>query len=136
MTKKVKLAIIDSDLKARTMGHYPVSDDGTQIRVKSGGEGHFMPKFDNDSFIEIPKKFLRFQTGWERLYIVKSKATACVNFKTGDVPSPDLEQLKESVGSTLLNKIGEKKEPFPAWIIYLIVLINLAIAAKVFGVIV
>ena len=136
MTKKVKLAIIDSDLKARTMGHYPVSDDGTQIRVISGGEGHFMPKFDNDSFIEIPKKFLRIQTGWERIYIVKKNASACINFKTEDVPSPDLEQLKESVGATLLNRIGEKKEAFPAWIIYLILVTVLGIAAKVFGVIV
>jgi len=136
MTKKVKLAIIDSDLKARTMGHYPVSDDGTQIRVTSGGEAHFMPKFDNDSFIEFPKKFLWFHTGWDRIYIVKKNATACVNFKTGDVPSPDIEQLKESVGATLLNRIGEKKEAFPAWIIYLLLVIVVGIAAKVFGVIV
>ena len=135
MTKKVKLAIIDSDMKARTMGDYPISDDGTQIRVVSGGEGHFMPKFDNDSFIELPKKILRFQTGWTRLYIVKQKAKACINFKTEDVPIPDIEQLKESVGSTLLNRIGEKKEPFPAWIIYLLLVVVLAIAAKVFGVI-
>jgi len=135
MTKKVKLAIIDSDMKARTMGHYPISDDGTQIRVVSGGEGHFMPKFDNDSFIELPKKFLWFQTGWTRLYVVKKNATACINFKTEDVPTPDIEQLKESVGATLLNRIGEKKEPFPPWIIYLMFVVVLGIALKVFGVI-
>ncbi len=135
MTKKVKLAIIDIDLKARTMGQFPVSDDGTQIRVVSGGEGHFMPTFDNDSFIEIPKKILRYQTGWERLYIVKKHATACVNFKTGDPSSIDIEQLKKSVGATLLNKIGEKKEAFPSWVIYLILLGVIGIAGKVFGVI-
>ena len=135
MTKKVKLAIIDSDNIARTVGLYPISDDGTQIRVVSGGEGHWMPKFDNDSYIELPKKFLRIQTGWTRLYIVKQKASACINFKTGDVPTPDMEQLKESVGATLLNRIGEKKDAFPAWLIYLILVIVLGIAAKVFGVI-
>ena len=135
MTKKVKLAIIDSDLKARTVGHYPISEDGTQIRVVSGGEGHFMPKFDNYSYIELPKKFLFFQTGWTRLYIVKKKADACINFQTEEVPTPNIEQLMESVGSTLLNRIGEKKEAFPSWIIYLILLTVLGIAAKVFGVI-
>lgn len=135
LTKKVKLAIIDSDLKARTVGYYPISEDGTQIRVISGGEGHFMPKFDNDSFIELPKKILWFNIGWDRLYVVRKHAKACVNFTTEDVSSPDIEQLKESVGATLLNKIGEKKEAFPAWIIYLILLAVLGIAAKVFGVI-
>ena len=53
MTKKVKLAIFDKDLKARTVKEYPISDNGEQIKVVSGGEGHFMPKFDNDSFIEL-----------------------------------------------------------------------------------
>ena len=133
MTKKVKLAIIDSDLKARTMGHYPVSDDGTKIRVVSGGEGHFMPKFDNDSFIEFPRSRWR-GGGWDRIYVVVKNATACINFKTEHVAIPDLEQLKESVGATLLNRVGEKKEAFPAWRIYLILLTVIGIAGKVFGV--
>ena len=135
MGKKVKLAIIDVDLKARTIGHYPVSEDGTKIRVLSGGEAHFMPKFDNDSFIEFPKKFLGRQVGWERIHIVKKGAKECVNFKTGDPSSLDIEQVKKSVGATLLNKIGEKKEPFPSWIIYLILVTVIGIAGKVFGVI-
>lgn len=133
--KKVKLAIIDIDLKARTIGHYPVSDDGTQIRVTSGGESHFMPRFDNDSFIEFPKKFLGIHTGWDRIYIAKKGAKSCVNFKTGDASSLNLEQLKKSVGATLLNKMGDKKEAFPAWIIYLILVTSIGIALKVFGVI-
>jgi len=56
MSKKVKLAIVDKDLKARTVKKYPVSDSGEQIRIVSGGEGHFMPYFDNESFIEFPSE--------------------------------------------------------------------------------
>jgi len=136
MTKNVKLAIIDNDGKARTVKKYPISEDGTKIRVVSGGEGHFMPTFDNDSFVEFPKKFLIFNLGWDRVYMVKKRASACINFKTGKVIGPDLEQLKEAVGSTMLNQMGQDKPPFPTWIIYFILLLALGTALKVFGVIV
>ena len=134
MTKKLKLAILDGDNRARIVKKYPISDSGKQIKVIKGGEGHFMPAFDNESYIELPKRFLFLNMGYERLYIAKKGAKKCVNFKTGYVSTPDIEQLKESVGATLLNKIGEKKEAFPAWIIYLILLMNFGIALKVFGV--
>lgn len=135
MTKKVKLAIFDNDLKARTVKKYDVSDNGDQIKVKSGGEAHFMPRFDNDSFIEFPRPWY-FGGGWNRIYFVKKGAKACVDFKTGLVPIPDPEQVKRSVGSTLLDQLGKEKPPFPTWIIYFILLLTIGTALKVFGVIV
>ena len=50
MSKKVKLAVIDDDLKIRTLKNYDVSASGNKVSVMSGGEGHFMPSFDNNSF--------------------------------------------------------------------------------------
>jgi len=136
MSKKVKLAIIDNDGKARTVKEYPISEDGTKIRVVSGGEGHFMPAFDNDSFVEFPKKFLGIiNLGWDRVYMVKKRAKSCINFKTEKVSGPDPEQLKEAVGSTMLNQLGHEKPPFPSWMIYFILLLSIGIALKVFGVI-
>ena len=135
MSQKVKLAIFDNDLKARTVKKFDVSDSGDQIKVKSGGESHFMPQFDNDSFIEFPRPWY-LGGGWNRIYFVKKGAKACVNFSTEHVPLPDPEQVKKSVGSTLLDELGKEKPPFPTWIIYLILLLAIGTALKVFGVLV
>ena len=135
MTKKVKLAIFDNDLKARTVDKFPVSDSGNQIRVKSGGEAHFMPLFDNDSFIDFPRPWY-LGGGWNRIYFVKKGSEKCVNFSTEEVSGPDPEQVKKSVGSTLLDQLGKEKPPFPTWMIYIILLLAIGTALKVFGVIV
>jgi len=134
MARKVNLAIIDNDLRVK-VNKYPVSDDGTKIRVVSGGEAHFMPKFDNDSFIEFPRKFLFLNIGWDRMYFAKKGAKQCVNFKNEEVFGPDIEQLKQSLGSSLLDKLGQEKPPFPTWMIYAILMVVVGIAMKVFGMI-
>jgi len=135
MSKKVKLAVFDNDLKARIFEMFPVSEDGKRIQVKQGGTEHFKPTFDNHSFIEFPKKFLIWNRGWERVYFAKKGAKKCVNFRTEDISLPDPEQLKRSIGSTLLNQLGQEKPAFPSWVIYVILLVTIGIALKVFGVI-
>ncbi|GAH42662.1 unnamed protein product [marine sediment metagenome] len=137
MTNKVKLAIFDKDQKARTVKHYPVSDNGDQIKVKSGGEGHFMPHFGNESFIEFPYRALSspWKISWDRIYFVKKGGKKCVDFKSGIVYGPNPEDMKKAVSASLLDKLGKDEPPFPAWIIYLILLAVIGIAAKVFGVI-
>jgi len=85
LTKELKVLVFDRDLKGRTFGSFPVTEDGSKIRIKSGGKGHFMPTFDNDSFIEFPRKFLRWNRGWERVYFVRNGAKACVRFR----PTPN-----------------------------------------------
>jgi hypothetical protein len=134
MPRKVKLAVFDNDLKAE-IKKYPISDSGNHILVVKGGESHFMPRFDNDSFLEIPKKFLRWNRGYERLYFAKKGAKKCVNFKTEETFGPNPEELKKAISSTLLTKIGKPEANFPAWLIYLILLIVIGIALKVFEVI-
>ena len=136
LARKVKLAIFDNDLKA-TIGKYELSEDGIKIRVQSGGEAHWMPFFDNDSYIEMPKPWYKGGK-WERLYFVKKKAKKCVNFQT-DPPTvygPDEEQIKKAVAATIVHKLGESEPPFPIWMFYLMLLLVLGIAARVFGVLV
>jgi len=137
MTKKVKLAIFDKDLKARTVKRFPVSDSGEQIKVKSGGEGHFMPYFDNNSFVDFPYRALSspWKISWDRIYFVKKGAKQCVSFETGMVYGPNPEDMKRAVGSTLLSQIGKETQKFPVWILYITLLAVLGIAMKVFGMI-
>jgi len=134
MSKKVKLAIVDKDLKARTVKKYPVSDSGEQIRVVSGGEGHFMPYFDNESFIEFPRPWY-LGGGFERVYFAKKGAKKCINFESEIVHRPDPEDMKRAVGSSLLSEIGKEKQQFPVWILYVTLLAVIGIAMKVFGMI-
>ena len=79
-SEKVELAIIDTDLKARTFKKFPVSSDGRKIDVISGGKGYFMPQFDNDSFIELPRPWY-LGGGWKRIHIAVRGAKACFRFR-------------------------------------------------------
>ena len=112
MSKKVKLAIFDKDLKARTVKKYPVSDSGEQIKVKSGGDGHFMPSFDNESFIEFPKRAFPalWRISWDRVYFARKGAKTCVNFKTAKVEGPDPELVLEAAGTEMLRNLGKEKQ--------------------------
>jgi len=123
MSKKLNVAIFDNDLRCEIKKH-EVSEDGTKIRIKSGGEGHFMPTFDNDSFLEFPrrKKYLLFgEKVYNRYYIVKKRAAACVNFKTEPpkIGIPDPEQLKQANMNFLATQVGKDRSqdvPWYAWI--------------------
>ena len=132
MVRKLKLAIFDIDLRA-SVKKYPVSDSGDRIRVKKGGESHFMPKFDRTSYIEFPRPWYK-GGGTEKIYFARKGSKKCVNFKTEAVGGPDPELVKIAAGSTMLKDLGTEKPPFPTWIIYVILLGVIAIALKVFGV--
>ena len=108
MARKLKLAVFDIDGKA-TLRSYPVSDSGDRIRVKKGGEGHFMPQFDHTSFIELARPWYK-GGGSERIYFARKGAKKCVNFKTGVVGDPDPELVKIAAGSTMLKDLGKEKQ--------------------------
>ena len=129
MADKVEVAIFDEDLKIRKLKKYDVSENGTQIRIVSGGEGHFMPKFDSTSYLEFPswKKYLLFgPKSWKRLYFVKNKGKKCVNFHTGEAYGPSPEQLKRANLHLLAEKIGQDANKGVPWYIWLILLVSLA----------
>jgi len=136
MTKKVKLAIFDKDLKARTYESFPLSKDGSRISVRRGGKRNFNPTFDQESYIEFPERSLipPFRTKWNRVYFVRNGAKACVNFKTPQVSGPDPELVMEAAEAEILKGIGKDKQDTPI-IMYLILLVIIGVALKVFGVI-
>lgn len=109
MARKVKLATFDIDLRA-SVNKYPVSDSGDHIKVVKGGEGHFMPKFDNTSFIEFPRKFLFLTIGYEKVYFARKASKKCVDFQTETVSGPDPELVKIAAGATMLKDLGKEKQ--------------------------
>lgn len=130
------MAIFDGDLKARTYRNFPVSDDGARIIVRSGGKRHFAPTFDNDSYIELPRRRLLapWTFAWNRIYFVRSGSSACVNFKTEAIPGPDPELVKKAAGSEMLKNIGKEKAEVPI-ISYITLLVVILILLKVMGMI-
>lgn len=131
MSKKVKLAIFDRDLKVRKMGTFEVSKDGSKIKVKGGGKGNFNPSFDNESYLEFPRRF----RGFERIYIVRKGAKACVNFKDNPatVYGPDPEQVIEAAENKILTGIGKDKQDIH-WSVYAQLFLIILILIKVLGV--
>lgn len=130
MADKVEVAIYDNDNKIRTLKKYDVSENGTQIRIVSGGEGHFMPVFDETSFLDFPswKRFFLFgPRTWKRLYIVKKQAKKCVNFKTGEAYGPDPEEKKRANLNLLATRIGQDTKQGTPWYILLIIVLQLLI---------
>lgn len=136
MTKKVKLAIFDKDLKARTYASFPLSKDGSRISVRRGGKRNFNPTFDQESYIELPVRsiFPPFSTKWNRIYFVRNGAKACVNFKTETILEPDPELVMQAAEAEILKGIGKDKQDTPI-ILYLILGTVLFTLLKVLGVI-
>jgi len=115
---KVNLAIVDTDLKVRTLKRYPLSGNGRQIDVVHGGENNFMPIITNTSYIEFPsyKRYYLFgERTHKRIYFAMNKAKKCIDFASGEVSLPSPEQMKTALASTMLGQIGKDKQDFTWW---------------------
>ena len=121
---KVKVAVFDEDLQIRKYGKFPLSKDGTKIKIVSGGEGHWMPQFDRNSYLEFPQRSLvpPFPMRFERVYFVKNHAPKCVDFSTEKVHGLDPEVVKKYARMEILTGIGQDKQETP-FITYLILLL-------------
>lgn len=115
--EQVNLAIIDKDLKIRTLKKYPLSKNGQQIHVKSGGEGHYMPEISNTSYLEFPYRAITsfWKVSFRRIYFAMNKAKKCVDFASGEVSLPSPEEMKKAMGSTMLGMIGQDKPDMNWW---------------------
>jgi hypothetical protein len=135
MTDKVKLAIIDKDLKARVFKKFPLTEDGAKIKVVESGKGMFKPAIDNDSYIELPSRSILppWRRTWNRIYFVNKGATKCFDFKTGKIAGPDPALVLEAAATTMLMNLGKEKQETDL-IIYIILAVIIGIALKVFGV--
>lgn len=124
--EKILVAIYDNDLKIRTQKKFEISEDGNKIPIIVGGSAHWMPKFDNTSFLDFKgkKRYLLFGPRiWKRIYFVKRRGDKCVDFSTGEATGPSIEELKKANASTLLDKIGQAKTEMP-FLIYALLAIN------------
>lgn len=134
--EKVLLAILDKDLKARTFKKFPLSSEGSKIDVVNAGKGYFMPKIDNDSFIELPYRSLLtpWKLSWRRFYVAVRGSDACINFKTGEVNGPDPHQVIEAAKSELIKNFGKEKQDTPT-LLYIVLGVTILTLLKVLGVI-
>ncbi len=119
---KVNLAIIDMDLTIRTLKKYPLSSNGRQIHISSGGTEHFMPVISNTSYLEFPtrKRYLLFGARmYKKIYFAMNKAKNCVDFASGDVSIPSPEEMKKAIAALMIGRIGQDKQetPLVQWLI-------------------
>ena len=134
MVEKVRVAVFDANLKAQ-IKKYEISESGSQISIKSGGgKAHFMPSFNNSSYLDIKKPWF-LGGGHNRIFFVRKMASACVDFQTPHVPMPDPKQLEEATESGLVKNFGKEDKDIP-WYIWILFLLLIGIALRVFGVIV
>jgi len=135
MTRKVKLAVFDADLKA-TIKKYPISDSGNHILVTKGGEKHFMPSFDNDSPLEFPVRYpwSFWKTSYTKIYFARKLAKKCVNFKTEELVGPSPEFVKEMGTKVMLDRLNKQKQD-TIWQIWAILGVCIFILLYVMGVI-
>ena len=139
MADKVKTAIFGKDLRIKLEDH-KLSASGNKISIVPEGAGYFMPEIGPTTFLDWPshKRFLIIgPRTYKRVFFVEKKGAKCIDFGLGGtIYGPDTEQLKKAIASTNLDKLGKQEPPFPAWIIYFILLLTIGTALKVFGVIV
>jgi len=135
---KVNLAIIDMDLTIRTLKKYPLSANGRQIHISSGGTEHFMPVISNTSYLEFPtrKRYLLFGARmYKKIYFAMNKAKNCVDFASGDVSIPSPEEMKKAIAATMLSQIGKNKQetPLVQWLILAGVVFSILFQMGVFN---
>jgi len=120
MTEKIKLFIIDKDLRIRESGNFEVGD-ADKVKYKSGGTENWNPVIGETTYIEKKgwKKYVLFgQRNWVREYYTIRKGEKCIDFKTGDVPTPNPEKLKLANASLLAKDIGKDSNPSIPWQIW------------------
>lgn len=132
--RKVKVALYGRDLRA-TVKNYPINSDGTRIEIASGGDAHFMPEIDKETYIELPYRSILppFKTKYQRLYVAQKWCKKCVNFVTGEVLGPDPEQVMRAARNKILESKGKQKTETPI-IFWLMLAVNIIILLKVMGV--
>ena len=126
MTETIKLFIIDKDLRVREQGKYEVGDSD-KIKYKSGGTENWNPLIGETTFLEKKswKKYLLFgERNWKREYYIIRKGEKCIDFKTGDIPTPNPTELKKANLSMLARTIGKDNNQGTPWYIWAILALS------------
>ena len=140
MTEKIKLFIIDKDLRIRESGNFEVGD-ADKVKYKSGGTENWNPVIGETTYIEKKgwKKYLLFgQRNWIREYYTIRKGEKCIDFRTADVPTPNPETLKRANAGLLARDIGKDSDPnipWQMWATFIFSLLTFFLMLNVAGVI-
>lgn len=132
MTRKVKVALFDKDLRTE-IKTYPLNSDGTKLEINpTGGKGYFMPEIDTDTYLDIKRPWYT-GGGYQRVYFVMKWAKECVNFKTGDVKGPDPKVVMDAASAQILKNKAEDAQAVH-WSVWIMLGLLALIFLKVFGV--
>ena len=140
MTEKIKLFVIDKDLRIRESGNFEVGD-ADKIKYKTGGTENWNPLIGETTYVEKKgwKKWLLFgERNWIREYYILRKGEKCIDFKTADVPTPDPEKLKLANAGLLARDIGKDSSPnipWQMWATFIFSLLTFFLMLNVAGVI-
>ena len=140
MTEKIKLFVIDKDLRIRESGNFEVGD-ADKIKYKTGGTENWNPLIGETTYVEKKgwKKWLLFgERNWIREYYILRKGEKCIDFKTADVPTPDPEKLKLANAGLLARDIGKDSSPnipWQMWATFIFSLLTFLLMLNVAGVI-
>jgi len=135
MTRKVRVALFDKDLKVE-IKKYPLTSDGTRIEIKQGGKAHSKPIIGNTHYLDMPakKKYLLFgERLYNRTYFVMKWAKECVDFNTGKVLGQDIDEIMRAAGNKVLETKGKQKQETTTmqWVTLIALVL---IFLKVFGI--
>jgi hypothetical protein len=111
MTRKVKVALIDKDLKVE-FKNFPLTSDGAKIDITQGGKAHFKPEIGTTNYLDIPtkKKYLFFgERSYRRTYFTMKWAKKVIDFKTPNVPGIDIDAVMAASGNKILESKGKQK---------------------------
>lgn len=113
--KKIRTIVIDRDLSCREDKKFPISQDGSKIRIKSGGKGNFNPLFDPDCVLELPKRF-----GSEKVVFVINHAKSCFKFRRAPTEISEKIQTEEDLKELLDAASGEDPDPEAVYLLNLV----------------
>jgi hypothetical protein len=111
MARKVKVALIDKDLKVE-FKNFPLTSDGAKIDITQGGKAHFKPAIGTTHYLDIPakKKYLFFgERLYKKTYFVMRWAKKVIDFKTPDISGIDIDAVMNAAGNKILESKGKQK---------------------------
>lgn len=125
MTRKVRVALFDKDLKVE-IKKYPLTSDGAKIDITQGGKAHFKPHIGTTNYLDMPYRsaLTPWKFSYVRTYFAMKWAKKVVDFHTGEVHGPDPEEVMTAAGNKILESKGKQKtETSPILILILVVVV-------------
>jgi hypothetical protein len=126
--KQMKVAIFDKDLKVREIKSVNITENGDRLNIyPKGGAGNENPVFQKTSVLSFKGRHLYppFAEYYQDWCFLRRGFPECADFKSGvvDIPGPDPDKIKQSIGKLVLDKVGETEQKTPTGLYLLLLLI-------------